>query len=119
MANLMFYLASCSTCIRINKELDIEDKIPLQNIKEDKITPEQIDLMKELSGSYDSLFSKRAMKYKSMGLKEKNMSENDIRNLILEEYTFLKRPVLILNDQIFVGNSKKVVAEMKEALNNQ
>ena len=72
--------------------------------------------MAELAGSYDAVFSKRAMKYKSMGLKEKNLSENDIKQLILEEYTFLKRPVLVLGDKIVIGNSKKSVEEMASLL---
>ena len=81
----------------------------MQDIKTSKITAEQIDQMEKLSGSYESLFSRRAMKFKSMGLKDKTLSENDYKNLILDEYTFLKRPVIIIEDKIFVGNSKKVV----------
>lgn len=84
----------------------------IQNIKEEKITPEQIDEMKEMAGSYESLFSRRALKYKSMGLAEKKLTEKDYRKLILEEYTFLKRPVIINNKKIFVGNAPKTVQEM-------
>ena len=93
----------------------MDDSFEFQDIKANKITTEQIEQMQKMSGSYDSLFSKRAMKYKSMGLKEKNLSETDIKGLILDEYTFLKRPVIILNDKIFIGNSKKVV----EAIANE
>ena len=67
-----------------------------------------------MAGSYEALFSRRAMKYKSMGLKDKNLSEQDYRQLILDEYTFLKRPVIIVDDQIFVGNAKKEVEAAKE-----
>ncbi len=109
----IYYLSTCSTCNRIIKDLGLDDSFEFQDIKSNKITPEQIEQMKKMSGSYESLFSKRAMKYKSMGLKDKTLSENDIKNLILEEYTFLKRPVIIINDSIFVGNSKKVVEEVR------
>ena len=111
----IYYLSTCSTCTRIIKELNLDDSFEFQDIKANKITTEQIEQMQKMSGSYDSLFSKRAMKYKSMGLKEKNLSETDIKGLILDEYTFLKRPVIILNDKIFIGNSKKVV----EAIANE
>jgi len=111
----IYYLSTCSTCTRIIKELNLDDSFEFQDIKANKITIEQIEQMQKMSGSYDSLFSKRAMKYKSMGLKEKSLSETDIKELILEEYTFLKRPVVILNDKIFIGNSKKVV----EAIANE
>lgn len=115
-----YYLKSCSTCQRIIKDIGLpKDNIQLQNIKEQAITEQQLSEMAKLSGSYESLFSRRAMKYKSMGLKEKTLSEDDYKALILEEYTFLKRPVLVDGDQIFVGNSAKVVAAAKEYLDHK
>jgi len=80
------------------------------------MTFDQVDQMKDLSGSYESLFSRKAMKFRSMGLGEKTLTEDDYRQLIQEEYTFLKRPVFIVNDQIFVGNSKKVIESLVEHL---
>lgn len=112
----LFHLSSCNTCQRIIKELQPGPEITLQDIKTEAISPEQIDRMKELAGSYEALFSRRAMKYRSMGLNEMDLSEEDYRKYILEEYTFLKRPVLVYDDQIFVGNTKKVVAAAKEHL---
>mgnify|MGYP000713528109 CR=1 FL=1 len=112
----IYYLSTCSTCTRIIKELNLDDSFEFQDIKTNKITEEQIERLHNLSGSYESLFSKRAMKYKSMGLKEKNLSETDIKKLILEEYTFLKRPVILLNNKIFIGNSKKVVEAVANEL---
>ena len=88
----------------------------MQNIKEEKITPSQLEEMKELAGSYEALFSRRALKYKELGLKDKKLSENDYRNYILQEYTFLKRPVVIKNKEIFVGSEKKTVESLKKAL---
>ena len=87
-----------------------------QDIKTTQMTFEQVDQMKELSGSYESLFSRKAMKFRSMGLADKDLSEQDYRKLIQEEYTFLKRPVFILGDQIFVGNSKKMIESLKASL---
>ena len=72
--------------------------------------------MKKLSGSYESLFSRRAMKYKEWGLKDKNLGEEDYKNYILQEYTFLKRPVVLLNDSIFIGSEKKNIEALKAAL---
>jgi len=88
----------------------------MQDIKIEKITDSQLEEMKKLSGSYESLFSRRAMKYKEMNLKEKTLQEADYRKLILEEYTFLKRPVTILNQKIFIGNDKKTVQALRDAL---
>lgn len=110
----IYHLATCSTCIRIIKDLNPGDDVVLQDIKTEKITESQVDEMAKMAGSYEALFSRRAMKYKSMGLKDKDLSEQDYRQLILDEYTFLKRPVMIAEDKIFIGNSKKEVEAAKE-----
>ena len=112
----LFHLSSCSTCQRIIKELEPGPEITLQDIKTEAISEEQLDAMAGLAGSYEALFSRRAMKYRGLGLHEMELGEADYRKYILEEYTFLKRPVLVLDEQIFVGNTKKVVAAAKEAL---
>ena len=109
----IYQLSSCSTCIRIIKELEPDESVVLQNIKVEKITEAQLEEMKMLAGSYEALFSRRAMKYKALGLKEKNLGELDYKKLILEEYTFLKRPVIIINDKIFIGNSKQTIEQAK------
>jgi arsenate reductase len=90
--------------------------VHLQDIKHKPITEKQVDEMIALAGSAEALFSKRARKYKELGLKDKTLNGGDIRALILEEYTFLKRPVLIHDGTIFIGNSPKVVAAAAAAL---
>jgi arsenate reductase len=112
----IYYLSTCSTCSRIIKELQLGNSFEFQDIKSNKITLEQIEEMENLSGSYESLFSRKAMKYKSMGLREKILSETDYKSLILDEYTFLKRPVFIIDNKIFVGNSKKTIEEVASLL---
>jgi arsenate reductase len=112
----VYYLSTCSTCSRILKNLPKTSGLELQDIKTNKITAAQLEQMKSLAGSYEALFSRRAMKYKSMGLKDKNLTENDFKELILAEYTFLKRPVFIINDKIFVGSASKTIDELHTAL---
>jgi len=88
----------------------------MQDIKTEKITPAQLDEMKKRTGSYEALFSRRALKYKALGLKDQQLEEKDYRAYILDEYTFLKRPVVIMKDEIFVGSEKKTVEALKKAL---
>ncbi len=115
--NKIYYLSTCSTCARIMKELRISTKnFNCQDIKTESITPAQLDEMKEMAGSYEALFSRIALKFRAWGLNEKKLGEKDYRKYILEEYTFLKRPVLIVGKNIFVGNSKNTVAAAKKAL---
>lgn len=110
----IYHLSSCTTCQRILEETQAEKKgFTLQDIKTEKITPAQLDELKEKAGSYEALFSRRALKYKELGLKDKTLTEADYRRLILEEYTFLKRPVALSGKKVFVGSEKKTVAELK------
>ncbi|WP_034060792.1 arsenate reductase family protein [Lacinutrix jangbogonensis] len=115
--NKVYYLKSCSTCIRILKELELPKNVVLQNIKTEAITEIQIDEMKRLAASYEGLFSKRATLYKQRDLKNKSLTETDYKNLILEHYTFLSRPVFIIDHKIYIGNSKQNVEAVKIALN--
>lgn len=116
MKNKVYHLSTCSTCKRIISDLGIGEEFELQDIKKDKLTERQLDELKGLAGSYEALFSRVAMKYKALGLKDKNLGEEDYRNYILEEYTFLKRPVFLVGDHIFIGNSKKNVEAVKKAI---
>ncbi|OIQ19350.1 MAG: hypothetical protein BM557_06500 [Flavobacterium sp. MedPE-SWcel] len=104
----IFYLKTCDTCKRIIKSLPNIEGFVLQDIKKEPITVAQLEEMHRLAGSYEALFSRRATLYKQRGLKDVTLTEADYKELILEHYTFLSRPVLVDNETIFVGNSKKV-----------
>ncbi|NQY66142.1 MAG: hypothetical protein HRT72_00235 [Flavobacteriales bacterium] len=112
----IYHLSTCSTCSRILKEISIDESFELQDIKSNKITEEQLLEMRALSGSYEALFSRKAIKYRTMKLGDKNLSEIDIKKLILEDYTFLKRPVSLINKEIFIGNSKNNIESLKLTL---
>src|ERR1700761_9039902 len=112
----IYHLSTCTTCQRILTEMGAEDKgFDLQDIKTEKITPAQLDELKEKAGSYEALFSRRAIKYKELGLKDQPLTEADYRRLILEEYTFLKRPVALIGSQVFAGSEKKTVEALIKA----
>lgn len=112
----IYHLSTCTTNQRILKELKPGSDVILQDIKTEPITAKQLDEMKKLAGSYEALFSRVAMKYRSMGLNQMKLEEKDYRRYILEEYTFLKRPVTIVGDKIFIGNAAKTVEAAKKAL---
>lgn len=116
MQKEVFYLATCSTCNRILSELQLNDSWKLREIKSEPITEQELDLMKKRAGSYEALFSKRARKYRELGLNEQELSELEFKNYLLAEYTFLKRPVFLLDEDIFVGNAKKTIELLKNKL---
>lgn len=113
----IYYLSTCSTCTRIIQELGLKSKNFLfQDIKTEQITASQLSEMKKMAGSYEALFSRIALKYRGLGLDKMKLGEEDYKKYILKEYTFLKRPVIIIGNQVFVGNSKNNIAAVKAAL---
>lgn len=115
----IYHLSTCNTCQRILKEINPPSSFIFQDIKEEKITEEQLDQMQELAGSYEALFSRRARLYKEKDLKNEDLDEGRYKNLILEHYTFLKRPVIINNGEIFIGNSKKTLEAAKKSIHSE
>jgi len=116
MENTFIYLESCDTCQRIMKELQLPANVSLQNTKLQPVTPEQLDFLFIKVGSYEALFNRRAQLYRARGLHEKQLAEVHYRELLLDHYTFIKRPVLVYNNIAYIGNSKKTVAQAAEAV---
>ncbi len=113
----VYYLKTCSTCIRILKDVNLSSDFTFQDIKSEEITVNQLEQMQQLASSYEALFSKRSKLYKAMDLKNQTLSEKDYKHYILHHYTFLSRPVFIINNSIFIGNSKANIEAVKQALN--
>ncbi len=112
----VYYLSSCDTCKRIMKDLEIPQSFITQDLKVQGITEEEIEELFTITDSYEALFNKRARLYKERNLKDKNLLEEDYLNLLVEHYTFLKRPVIVNNDEIFIGNSKKTVEAARKSI---
>ena len=115
----IYYLASCDTCRKIIKSLPSNANLEFHDIRQNPITVEELEFMHQLSGSYEGLFSKKAQLYKEKGLKNMTLTEEDYKNYILEHYTFLSRPVVILENEIFIGNSQPNILKLQKALSNE
>ena len=116
LMNKIYYLASCDTCRKIIKSLPKDHNLVFHDIKQDPITAEELEEMYRLSGSYEALFSKKAQLYKSMDLKNKSLTEADFKKYILEHYTFLSRPVFIIDGKIYIGNTQQNMLQVMKAL---
>jgi len=114
--NKIYYLASCDTCRKIIKSLPKDHNLAFHDIKQNPITVEELEEMYKLSGSYEALFSKKAVLYKTMDLKNKSLTEDDFKRYILEHYTFLSRPVFVINDKIYIGNTQQNMLQVMKAL---
>ena len=115
----IYYLASCDTCRKIIKSLPSNANLEFHDIRQNPITVEELEFMHQLSGSYEALFSKKAQLYKEKGMKNMILTEEDYKNYILEHYTFLSRPVVILENEIFIGNSQPNILKLQKALSNE
>ena len=117
--NFFLYLSSCDTFKRIQKELNLPHEIALIDIKKHPLNSEQLSLLYEAAGSYESLINKRAQLLKQPHLKDKELTEDDYRDLLLDHYTFLKRPVLVYKNKYFIGNSKDTIEQARNWINEQ
>ncbi|WGD35968.1 ArsC/Spx/MgsR family protein [Olleya sp. YS] len=112
----VYYLKTCNTCSRILNDLNLPSDFELQDIKTNPLTAKQIEALKALAGSYEALFSRRAKLYKDMGLKDQTLTEKDYKHYLLDHYTFLSRPVIVIDDAIFIGSAKKTIESAKTVL---
>lgn len=114
-----YYLSSCDSCKRIMGTLSLDTSINKIDIKKNPLNVSQLEELHTISGSYEVLFSRRAQLYKQRDLKNKILSEETIKELLLEHYTFLKRPIIIFDKTLFIGNSAAVAAKVKAFLDEQ
>lgn len=113
--NKVYYLPTCDTCRKILASLP-KNSLELHDIKGNPLTEKEIDALAKKAGSYEALFSRRAERYKAYRLKDQNLTEADYKKYLLDHYTFLSRPVFVINGKIYVGNSKKNVEAVIAAL---
>lgn len=109
----VYFLKSCGTCKRIMGELNLEGWTR-REIKSKNISEKELQEMYDLAGSYDALFSRKSTQIKARNLDVSILKEEDFKALILDHYSFLKRPVFINDNEIFIGNDKKNVELLKE-----
>ena len=108
----IYHLSTCNTCQRILSETGTNG-FEVIDVKEQIISSEDLDHAKAKLGSYEALFNKRAIKYRQQGLNEQSLSDDQFRDLILNEYTFMKRPLYFIEDEVYAGNAKKTVEHIK------
>ena len=96
--------------------LDLTDW-KFREIKSEPISKEELQEMYDKTKSYEALFSKKSTQIKARNIDVKSLKEQDFKKLLLEHYSFLKRPVFITNNEIFVGNDKTNLQHLNEYFN--
>ncbi len=109
MRGKVYLLKTCSTCKRILKQVKLFGDFEVRDVKTEPLTMDEVDELAGKVGGYELIFNKQSQKYRQEGLKNKDLTEEEYRQLLSEEYTFLKRPVFVIDDKLFVGNSKTTI----------
>ena len=111
MSIIRFYgLPNCTTCQKALRRLDYHrvPDVEKRNIKEEPLTREEIEKLAAMLGGVENLFSRRSVKYRELGLRDKELSEAEMLDLMANEYTFLKRPILVAKGKAVAGFFEKV-----------
>lgn len=110
----VYWLPYCTTCKKAVQHLEAKgvEIRGFRNLKEEPLSTDEVRDLAAKVGGVEKLFSKRAMKYRSMGLHEQTLSEDDLLRLMAEEYTFITRPVIVRGDRATAGFSAKRVDEL-------
>lgn len=115
----VYYLATCDTCKRIMKEVGVDVSFEKREIKSQRLTLEEVRKLRNRVDSYDELLNKRSQRLKALNLKDAVLSEEEYENYFMQEYTFLKRPVFLFDDAVFIGNAKKNIENLKSYLSGK
>jgi arsenate reductase (glutaredoxin) len=105
----VYWLPYCTTCQKAvehlrGKGVRVER---FRDLKAAPLSPEEVRDVAAKVGGVDALFSRRAMKYRQMGLHERELSEDEMVKLMSEEYTFITRPVIVRDGRATAGFSQK------------
>ena len=108
--NITFYwLENCSTCQKAKRFLERHDlkNFEIRDIKENPLSRDEVVKLSVMLGGADNLFSRRAVKYREMKLDERELSDAEMIDLMATDYTFLKRPILVINGKATAGYFEK------------
>lgn len=122
MSKIYFYgLPDCTTCQKALRRLDYH-RIPdvvKRNIKEQPLTRDEIEKLAAMLGGIENLFSRRSTKYRELGLRDKELSEADMLDLMAGEYTFLKRPIIVAGNKAIAGFFERIYDDFLAAENQK
>lgn len=111
--NKLYYLSTCSTCKKIINSWKLNKSIKLIDVKKNPINSKGLEAVYLISKNYENIFNKRALLFREVKKETKKITENTYKELILNHYSFLKRPILIIGNKLFIGNSKETVLKAK------
>lgn len=122
MKEIYFYwLPNCTTCQKAKRRLDYHrlSITKLRDLREEPLSLEEVKNLAEKLGGVENLFSRRSVRFRELGLRDKELSENDMLDLMTTEYTFLKRPILVMNNKAIAGFFEKFFDEFVKGVKKE
>ena len=110
MKDVTFYwLPNCSTCQKALGWLERRGvKISkMRDIKDEPLTRQEVESLAKMLGGPAELFSKRAIRYRELKLNEREVLPAEMLELMTDEYTFLKRPIVVIGGHAIAGFFEK------------
>lgn len=109
METSFYWLPECTTCQKAKRRLDYHRLAPtnFRDIKREPLERAEIEQLAALVGGAENLFSRRSVKYRELRLKDKTLSDDEMLDLMTDEYTFLKRPILVIGEKAVAGFFEK------------
>lgn len=109
MEKTFYWLPNCTTCQKAKRRLEYHRAAigNLRDIKQEPLSRAEIERLAKMLGGAENLFSRRSTKYRELGLKDKNLTETEMLDLMASDYTFLKRPILVVGDAAIAGFFEK------------
>lgn len=107
----LYILSTCSTCQRLLKQVK-HLSLQVRDIKVAPLQEHELRQLAALAGGYAQLFSRRAQKYRALGLHLRALDEEEMRAHMLREYTFIKRPLLAWTEGLLAGSAARIAQHL-------
>lgn len=99
----VYGIKNCDKIRKTKKWLSDNDiEYEFFDLKEEPLTREELEEFVYRVG-LDTLVNKRGMTWRKLGLKDQDLSDDELFEILLDHQTMIKRPVLISGEAILVG----------------
>lgn len=113
----MLRIVGIKNCNTMKKTFDwLNEKGVDYDFRDVKKDPLDRDELESLAGrlGLDTLINKRGMKWRTLGLKDQDLSDAELMKVLEEHQTMIKRPVLVVDDAVMVGFDEEAVTTFLE-----
>lgn len=107
-------ITNCNTIKKTKDWLDQQNlAYTFRDVKKDPLSPNELaDLVKK--AGLETLVNRRGRKWQMLGLGDKELSDNDLFDVLLEHQTMIKRPVLRHGEAVMVGFDEDALLRFTE-----